>query len=109
MFTTLLILPCVFAFLASAVARLYVVSDVLFNSACPEVVGASQYRRYIELELPDMFRCLAARLKLSPGRFSANQLSMRVESVLSAWEQSSLFPHDVIANLYAILKNTDNK
>jgi hypothetical protein len=78
---------------------MYLLSDVLFNAATPGVVGASQFRRQIEPQLPEVFSFLSHRLRGCTGRMSAQQFSLRVDALLAAWEKHSLFPMELLVSL----------
>ena len=72
------------------VARLYLVSDVLHNSAAP-VAGASTYRTLLQEALPKVFDHLNATYRVL-GRMSAAGLEEKVMSVLRVWAAWSIYP-----------------
>lgn len=72
-------------------ARLYLLSDVLFNSQQPGVRNAFLYRDAIERYSPDIFTSLGKHRKDAIGRFSQNKLATAVSRVLAAWTSWSVY------------------
>mmetsp|Transcript_27026 Transcript_27026/g.46096 ORF Transcript_27026/g.46096 Transcript_27026/m.46096 type:complete len:582 (+) Transcript_27026:404-2149(+) len=70
------------------IARLYLLSDILFNSQQPGVRNAFQYRDAIEAMSPDVFESLGRH---GGGRMTKNKLRKVVSSVLSAWTNWSVY------------------
>lgn len=70
------------------IARLFLLSDILFNSQQPGVRNAFQYRDAIETMSPDVFESLG---KHGGGRMTKNKLRRAVSSVLSAWTNWSVY------------------
>ena len=84
------------------VARLYLLSDVLFNSQQPGIRNAFRYRDAIERMSPDIFASLGRHGDQSNlGRMRLNKLKLAVNDVLSAWTNWSVFDHTFIAELEA--------
>jgi U2-associated protein SR140 len=73
------------------VARLYLLSDVLFNSQQPGIKNAFLYRSAIESFSPDAFASLGTHGRGSLGRLSEKKLSVAVSRVLSAWTAWSVY------------------
>jgi len=82
--------------LETRIARLFLMSDILFNSQQPGVRNAFQYRSAIEAMSPEVFECLG---KYECGRMTKNKLRKAVSSVLSAWTNWSVFDSDFIDTL----------
>jgi len=83
------------------VARLYLMSDVLFNSQQPGVKNAFRYRDAIESMAPEIFISLGQYGKGSAGRMTMNKLRNAVHSVLSAWSNWSVYNHVFLEKLQA--------
>ena len=81
------------------VARLYLVSDVLHNSAAP-VAGASTYRTLLQEALPKVFDHLNATYRVL-GRMSAAGLEEKVMAVLRVWAAWSIYPPSWLDGLEA--------
>lgn len=73
------------------IARLFLLSDVLFNSQQPGVRNAYRYRDSIEQMAPEIFESLGKHGKGSAGRMTMNKLNNAVSSVLSAWANWSVY------------------
>jgi U2-associated protein SR140 len=73
------------------IARLYLLSDILFNSQQPGVRNAFQYRDAIESMSPEVFESLGKHGDGKAGRMTMNRLRNAVSSVLSAWTNWSVY------------------
>lgn len=73
------------------IARLFLMSDVLFNSQQPGVRNAFLYRSAIEDMAPDVFSSLGCHGKGRLGRMTLNKLKTAVSAVLSAWTNWSVY------------------
>lgn len=73
------------------IARLYLLSDVLFNSQQPGVRNAFKYRDSVERMAPDVFTSLGKHGRGSLGRMTRNKLSNAVSAVLGAWTNWSVY------------------
>lgn len=73
------------------IARLYLLSDILFNSQQPGVRNAFQYRDAIERMSPEVFESLGKHGNGKAGRMTMNRLKNAVSSVLSAWTNWSVY------------------
>jgi len=83
------------------IARLFLVSDVLFNSQQPGVRNAYRYRDSIEQMAPDIFESLGNHGKGSAGRMTMNKLNNAVSSVLNAWANWSVYNPTFLDGLQA--------
>ena len=72
-------------------ARLYVVSDVLHNSAAP-LPNAWKYRQLLEEQLPVVFAHLGKVALSFPGRMKMEGFKMQINAVLETWEGWLIFP-----------------
>lgn len=81
------------------IARLFLLSDILFNSQQPGVKNAFQYRDAIEKMSPDIFASLGRHGNGRAGRMTMNKLRKAVSSVLSAWVNWSVFDTSYIDEL----------
>mmetsp|Transcript_12804 Transcript_12804/g.22480 ORF Transcript_12804/g.22480 Transcript_12804/m.22480 type:complete len:578 (+) Transcript_12804:478-2211(+) len=98
------------------IARLFLLSDILFNSQQPGVRNAFQYRDAIEAMSPDVFESLGRH---GGGRMTKNKLRKVVSSVLSAWTNWSVYNFTFIDELEskfegriisaAVVQNQDEK
>lgn len=73
------------------IARLYLMSDILFNSQQPGVKNAFRYRDAIETLAPDVFRNFGQHGQGFAGRMTMNKLRNAVRLVLSAWASWSVY------------------
>ena len=76
-----LILPSSFA--AVKIAGLYLLSDLLHNSATP-IKYATNFKNYIEAVIPDVFESIAQTFRNTTGRMSAFNVSVNI-SVFLFW------------------------
>ncbi|KAE8220625.1 hypothetical protein CF319_g5881 [Tilletia indica] len=83
-------------------ARLYVVSDILHNSANP-MPNVWKYRLVLEKRLPEVFEHLGDVGRSFPSRIKAESWKQMVGTVLSAWEAWLVFPSGVLDGLGAAL------
>jgi len=80
------------------VARLCLVSDILYNSTAP-VRNASAYRTEFREHLPKIFKSLHRTYKNIEGRITANAMRERVTKVLRVWQVWSLYPETFVNDL----------
>jgi U2-associated protein SR140 len=73
------------------ISRLYLLSDILFNSQQPGVRNAFLYRSAIEKMAPDIFTSLGEHGDGKIGRMTLNKLRIAVSSVLGAWTEWSAY------------------
>lgn len=81
------------------VARLFLLSDILFNSQQPGVKNAFKYRDAIEKMSPEIFASLGRHGNGRAGRMTMAKLKKAVSSVLSAWVNWSVFDSSYIDEL----------
>lgn len=82
------------------IARLFLVSDILFNSQQPGVRNAFQYRDAIESMSPQVFESLGKHGNGTAGRMTMNKLRKAVSSVLSAWTNWSVYNSTFLDELH---------
>lgn len=87
--------------LGTRVARLYLISDVLYNSQQPGVRNAFLYRDAIERMAPDVFTSLGKHGDGKIGRITMNKISMAVSTVLDAWANWSVYNPTFLEELHA--------
>lgn len=75
------------------VSRLYLISDILFNSQQPGIKNAFRYRDAVEKMAPDVFTSLGqhGRNSKNLGRMTLNKLNNAVTAVLGAWARWSVY------------------
>eukprot|EP00551_Chaetoceros_affinis_P006872 CAMPEP_0203680576 /NCGR_PEP_ID=MMETSP0090-20130426/39768_1 /ASSEMBLY_ACC=CAM_ASM_001088 /TAXON_ID=426623 /ORGANISM="Chaetoceros affinis, Strain CCMP159" /LENGTH=566 /DNA_ID=CAMNT_0050548703 /DNA_START=281 /DNA_END=1978 /DNA_ORIENTATION=+ len=73
------------------IARLYLMSDILYNSQQPGVKNAFRYRDAIEAMAKEVFKCLGTHGNGSAGRITMHKLRLAVKAVLSAWAKWSVY------------------
>ena len=84
------------------IARLYLLSDVLYNSQQPGVRNAFLYRDAIERMAPDVFASLGKHGNNGKiGRMTFLKLKTAVSSILSAWTNWSVYNPAFIDELEA--------
>ena len=71
--------------LDTRIARLFLLSDILFNSQQPGVRNAFLYRDAIEKMAPEVFTSLGKHGGGNLGRMTMNKLRTAVSAVLGAW------------------------
>lgn len=79
------------------IARLYLLSDVLFNSQQPGVKNAFRYRDAIEKMSHEVFYSLGQHRGMS--RMSKHKMQTAVRTILSAWTNWSVFDHSFLDEL----------
>jgi hypothetical protein len=76
------------------IARIFLLSDILFNSQQPGVRNAFMYRTTIESMAADVFRDLGKvvrRTERRSGRMTVNKLRKAVSAVLGAWTEWGVY------------------
>jgi len=73
------------------IARLYLLSDILFNSQQPGVRNAFFYRDALEKMAPEIFASLGRHGVGQVGRMTMNKLRTVVSAVLGAWAEWSVY------------------
>ncbi|XP_067903900.1 U2 snRNP-associated SURP motif-containing protein-like isoform X2 [Heterodontus francisci] len=87
--------------LQKKIARLYLVSDILYNS-CAKVANASYYRKYFETRLPQIFTDLHEAHKVIQARLQAEQFKQRIMTCFRAWEDWAVYPEPFLIRLQNI-------
>ncbi|XP_017262001.1 U2 snRNP-associated SURP motif-containing protein isoform X4 [Kryptolebias marmoratus] len=87
--------------LPKKIARLYLVSDVLYNSSA-KVTNASYYRKYFETKLCQIFSDLNATYKAIQGHLQSENFKQRVMSCFRAWEDWAVYPDPFLIKLQNI-------
>jgi len=83
------------------ISRLYLMSDILYNSQQPGVKNAFRYRDAIEAMAHDVFKCLG---NSSAGRMTMNKLRNAVKAVLFAWAKWSVYNDRFLNELEALFE-----
>ena len=89
------------------IARLYLLSDILFNSQQPGVKNAFQYRDAIEAMSPEVFESLGKHGNGKAGRLTMNRLKNAVGSVLSAWTNWSVYNTNFLDQLECLFEGRE--
>ncbi|KAJ1111316.1 hypothetical protein NDU88_008652 [Pleurodeles waltl] len=84
--------------LPKKIARLYLVSDVLYNS-CAKVANASYFRRFFEAKLCQIFADLHAAYRAIPGHLQSENFKQRVMACFRAWEDWAIYPEPYLIKL----------
>lgn len=87
--------------LPKKIARLYLVSDVLYNSSA-KVSNASYYRKYFEAKLCQIFSDLNSTYKTIQGHLQSENFKQRVMSCFRAWEDWAVYPDPFLIKLQNI-------
>mmetsp|Transcript_13071 Transcript_13071/g.20312 ORF Transcript_13071/g.20312 Transcript_13071/m.20312 type:complete len:671 (-) Transcript_13071:54-2066(-) len=82
------------------ISRLYLISDILFNSQQPGVKNAFRYRDMVEKMAPSMFTSFG-KIDASMGRMTQQKLQTAVTAVISAWNSWSVFDGTFLDELTA--------
>ncbi|KHJ83807.1 hypothetical protein OESDEN_16489, partial [Oesophagostomum dentatum] len=80
------------------IARLYLISDLLANAASRGVRDVFYFRQYFGELLTKIFSALGHTLRNISARLKAEQFKQRVMLCFRAWEESVLYPTDVLVN-----------
>ncbi|KAK3095578.1 hypothetical protein FSP39_016278, partial [Pinctada imbricata] len=83
------------------VARIFLVSDILFNSSA-KVPNASFFRKCFQLKLPEIFKDVHEAYSNIDGRLKAEQFKQKVMGCFRAWEDWAIYPNDYLINLQNI-------
>jgi U2-associated protein SR140 len=82
-------------------ARLYLISDVLFNSQQPGIRNAFMYRDAIERMSPDVFRSMGEFARDNFGRMSRERLASAISAILAAWTNWGVYDPAFLDELQA--------
>ncbi|KAJ8309756.1 hypothetical protein KUTeg_011621 [Tegillarca granosa] len=80
------------------IARLFLVSDILFNSSA-KVPNASFFRKCFQQKLQDVFKDVHETYESIEGRLKAEQFKQKVMGIFRAWEDWAIYPNDFLINL----------
>lgn len=87
--------------LPKKIARLYLVSDILYNASA-KVSNSSYYRKYFEAKLCQIFSDLNATYKAIQGHLQSENFKQRVMSCFRAWEDWTIYPEAFLIKLQNI-------
>lgn len=87
--------------LPKKIARLFLVSDILFNSSA-KVANASFYRKYFQGKLKEIFKDVNESYEKIEARMKAEQFKQKVMNCFRAWEDWAIYPNDFLINLQNI-------
>jgi len=100
--------------LPKKIARLFLVSDILYNSSA-KVPNASFFRKYFEAKLPEIFRDIHETYEKIDARLKAEQFKHKVMNCFRAWEDWAVYPNDLLIRMQNIFlglvpveKSSDN-
>ena len=88
------------------IARLYLLSDVLFNSQQPGVRNAFRYRDAIEQMAPEVMSSFQ-ETRNSVGRMTQHKLNSAVRSVLAAWTRWGVYNPTFLNELDALYEGRE--
>ncbi|VDL60515.1 unnamed protein product [Hymenolepis diminuta] len=86
------------ASVSAAVARLFLASDILYNSGA-KVSNASFYRKCFESRLLEVFTDLGVFYHDLEGKLKTEQMKQKVMSCFRAWEEWAIYPNDFLIQL----------
>ncbi|XP_069474361.1 U2 snRNP-associated SURP motif-containing protein isoform X3 [Ambystoma mexicanum] len=84
--------------LPKKIARLYLVSDVLYNSSA-KVANASYYRKFFEAKLGQIFADLNTAYRAIQGHLQSENFKQRVMTCFRAWEDWTIYPEPFLIKL----------
>ncbi|XP_067322084.1 U2 snRNP-associated SURP motif-containing protein isoform X2 [Anolis sagrei] len=87
--------------LPKKIARLYLVSDVLYNSSA-KVANASYYRKFFESKLCQIYSDLNATYRAIQGHLQSENFKQRVMTCFRAWEDWAIYPEPFLIKLQNI-------
>ncbi|XP_062341594.1 U2 snRNP-associated SURP motif-containing protein isoform X1 [Osmerus eperlanus] len=87
--------------LQKKIARLYLVSDILYNS-CAKVSNASYYRKFFETKLPQIFGDISEAYRNIQARLQAEQFKQKIMCCFRAWEDWAIYPESYLIQLQNI-------
>ncbi|XP_013910318.1 PREDICTED: U2 snRNP-associated SURP motif-containing protein isoform X1 [Thamnophis sirtalis] len=87
--------------LPKKIARLYLVSDVLYNSSA-KVANASYYRKFFETKLCQIYSDLNATYRAIQGHLQSENFKQRVMTCFRAWEDWAIYPEPFLIKLQNI-------
>uniref|UniRef100_A0A3P8YPD5 U2 snRNP-associated SURP domain containing n=1 Tax=Esox lucius TaxID=8010 RepID=A0A3P8YPD5_ESOLU len=87
--------------LQKKIARLYLVSDILYNCGA-KVTNASYYRKYFEAKLPQIFGDISDAYRNIQARLQAEQFKQKIMGCFRAWEDWAIYPESYLIQLQNI-------
>ncbi|XP_056656187.1 U2 snRNP-associated SURP motif-containing protein-like [Monodelphis domestica] len=93
--------------LPKKIARLYLVSDVLYNSSA-KAANASYYRKFFEKKLCQIFSDLNATYRTIEGHLQSEKFKQRVMTCFRAWEDWEIYPETFLVRLQNIFLGLEN-
>ncbi|XP_072180358.1 U2 snRNP-associated SURP motif-containing protein-like [Diadema setosum] len=87
--------------LPKKIGRLFLVSDILFNSSA-KVANASFYRKFFESHLPMVMQDVREAHKNIQQRLKAEQFKQRVMACFRSWEDWAVYPNEFLVRLQNI-------
>ncbi|ORY87910.1 hypothetical protein BCR37DRAFT_375869 [Protomyces lactucae-debilis] len=89
-------------------ARLWVISDILYNTTLP-IVNVRDYRLYFEKKMPEILCALAGAADRMDSRIRKENFISLVEQVLNLWQQRSHFTEGTIPILLELIQDALSK
>ena len=86
------------------ISRLYLMSDILFNSQQPGVRNAFKYRDAIEGMTKEVFTCLGSHGKGTSGRMTLNRLKNAILAILDACTKWAVYNTACLNQLKALFE-----
>jgi len=80
-------------------ARLFLLSDILYNSKISSVKNSSIYRSEIQKNLPDIFESFAGCIRKQTDVKNKERLVKAVYRVLDVWREWAVFPERLVVQL----------
>ncbi|GFH45700.1 hypothetical protein CTEN210_02174 [Chaetoceros tenuissimus] len=88
-------------------ARLFLLSDILFNSQQVGVKNAFHFRDAIEVMAPEVFKSFGEYGNGTAGRITMNKLHGAIRKVLDAWNSWSVYSDVFLDRLEAMFEGKD--
>lgn len=88
-------------------ARLFLLSDILFNSQQVGVKNAFHFRDAIEVMAPEVFKSFGEYGNGTAGRITMNKLHSAIRKVLDAWNSWSVYSDVFLDRLEAMFEGKD--
>lgn len=83
------------------IARLYMISDVIFNSQQPGIRNAFLYRDAIEQMFPEVLTSMGNFARDNIGRMSTERLASAISGIFAAWINWGVFDYGFLDELQA--------
>jgi len=84
----------------SSMAKMYLISDILYNSQL-RIAHVASYRNCFETKLPQIFQKLGELHKSMTGRITSENFKDQVLKLLRIWEGWSIYPQTFFKSLHA--------